>query len=212
MAARPWRPAGRAPASGPARTSGPANVGTETSGSILSPSNQNMLAAVKPTVGRVSRYGVIPITADQDTPGPMAKFVVDAAIMLGVLEGAAPDAADPATATCERPTDRGLHAIPETGWPARHAHRHSARFLLRSRVRAGNRPAARRPEPRADGVMADAIGVLKQQGAIVVDPADIPSVTAKDPQENFLVWGACSGVGRRQGEGRGLLRRASSTA
>ncbi len=49
------------------------NVGTETSGSILSPANQNMLAGIKPTVGRISRYGVIPITADQDTPGPMAK-------------------------------------------------------------------------------------------------------------------------------------------
>ncbi|MEO7084378.1 MAG: amidase family protein, partial [Gemmatimonadaceae bacterium] len=47
-----------------------ANVGTETSGSILSPSNQNMLVGIKPTVGRVSRYGVIPITPDQDTPGP----------------------------------------------------------------------------------------------------------------------------------------------
>jgi amidase len=53
------------------------NVGTETSGSILSPSNQNMLAAIKPTVGRISRYGVIPITADQDTAGPMAKSVTD---------------------------------------------------------------------------------------------------------------------------------------
>jgi amidase len=62
------------------------NVGSETSGSILSPSNQNMLAAVKPTVGRISRYGVIPITADQDTAGPMAKTVADAAIMLGALE------------------------------------------------------------------------------------------------------------------------------
>ena len=67
-----------------------ANVGTETSGSILSPSNQNMLVGIKPTVGRVSRYGVIPITADQDTPGPMARTVSDAAIMLGALEGAAP--------------------------------------------------------------------------------------------------------------------------
>src|SRR5258708_18688298 len=57
-----------------------ANVGTETSGSILSPSNQNMLAAVKPTVGRISRYGVIPITADQDTPGPMARALTDPAI------------------------------------------------------------------------------------------------------------------------------------
>src|SRR5919198_230050 len=63
-----------------------ANVGTETSGSVLSPSNQNMLAAVKPTVGRISRYGVIPITADQDTAGPMARTVTDAAILLGVLE------------------------------------------------------------------------------------------------------------------------------
>src|SRR5204862_4822856 len=66
-----------------------ANVGTETSGSILSPSNQNMLAAIKPTLGRISRHGVIPITADQDTAGPMAKTVSDVAIMLGVLEGAA---------------------------------------------------------------------------------------------------------------------------
>src|SRR5215467_8493256 len=74
-----------------------ANVGTETSGSILSPSNANMLVAVKPTVGRVSRHGVIPITADQDTPGPMAKFVTDAAILLGVLEGAAADPNDSAT-------------------------------------------------------------------------------------------------------------------
>src|SRR5260221_2034640 len=74
-----------------------ANVGTETSGSILSPANQNMLAAVKPTVGRISRYGVIPITADQDTPGPMARSVTDAAILLGVLEGNNPEASDPAT-------------------------------------------------------------------------------------------------------------------
>src|SRR6267142_849882 len=78
------------------------NVGTETSGSILSPSNQNMLVGIKPTVGRVSRYGVIPITADQDTPGPLAKSVTDAAIMLGVLEGA-PDPNDPATTNCARP-------------------------------------------------------------------------------------------------------------
>src|SRR5579872_550276 len=58
-----------------------ANVGTETSGSILSPANQNMLAGIKPTVGRISRYGVIPITADQDTAGPLARTVTDAAIL-----------------------------------------------------------------------------------------------------------------------------------
>ena len=54
-----------------------------------------MLVGIKPTVGRISRYGVIPITADQDTPGPMARRVADAAILLGVLEGGAPDPADP---------------------------------------------------------------------------------------------------------------------
>src|SRR5438105_5779650 len=74
------------------------NIGTETAGSILSPSNQNMLAGIKPTVGRVSRYGVIPITADQDTAGPMARSVTDAAIILGVVEG--PDSNDPATTKC----------------------------------------------------------------------------------------------------------------
>jgi amidase len=78
------------------------NVGSETSGSILSPSNQNMLAAVKPTVGRISRYGVIPITADQDTAGPMARTVTDAAIMLGALESPAPDPNDAATKPARR--------------------------------------------------------------------------------------------------------------
>src|SRR5207253_1142421 len=81
----------------------PANVGTETSGSILSPSNQTLLVGIKPTVGRISRYGVIPITADQDTAGPMAKFVRDAAILLGVLEGNNPDPNDSATTRCTPP-------------------------------------------------------------------------------------------------------------
>lgn len=78
-----------------------ANVGTETSGSILSPTNANMLAGIKPTVGRISRYGIMPITADQDTAGPMAKTVADAAILLGVMESVDPN--DPATGICEPP-------------------------------------------------------------------------------------------------------------
>src|SRR5262245_37439851 len=80
-----------------------ANVGTETSGSILTPSNATMLVGIKPTVGRISRYGVIPITADQDTPGPMARSVTDAAILLGILEGKTPDPNDSATNRCMRP-------------------------------------------------------------------------------------------------------------
>ena len=65
-----------------------------------------MLVGIKPTVGRVSRHGVIPITADQDTPGPMARSVRDAAILLGALEGASPDPDDAATKTCAPPPGR----------------------------------------------------------------------------------------------------------
>src|SRR6267142_1701953 len=83
-----------------------ANVGSDTGGSIISPSNSNMLVGIRPTIGRISRYGVIPITADHDTAGPMARGVTDAAVMLGALEGAAPDSHDPATTTCTPPAGR----------------------------------------------------------------------------------------------------------
>lgn len=73
-------------------------IGTETSGSILSPGTANMLVGIKPTVGLVSRDGIIPITADQDTAGPLARTVRDAAIVLGVIAGFDPN--DPATAAC----------------------------------------------------------------------------------------------------------------
>ena len=76
-------------------------VGTETSGSILSPSNMNGVVGIKPTVGLVSRSGIIPITADQDTAGPLARTVADAAILLGVIAGF--DPADPATSACLTP-------------------------------------------------------------------------------------------------------------
>jgi amidase len=66
------------------------SVGTETSGSILSPSNQTMLVGIKPTVGLISRHGVMPITADQDTAGPMARDVASAAIMLQAMAGPDP--------------------------------------------------------------------------------------------------------------------------
>jgi amidase len=76
-------------------------VGTETSGSILSPSDKNGLVGIKPTLGLISRHGIVPITADQDTAGPMARTVTDAAKMLGVLAGF--DEEDPATAACRTP-------------------------------------------------------------------------------------------------------------
>lgn len=169
-----------------------ANVGTETSGSILSPANQNMLVGIKPTVGRVSRYGVIPITADQDTPGPMARSVRDAAIMLGVLEGAAPDPHDGATRSCQAPTGRDYTAFLD------------ANALKGARIgipRAFYYEPARVPgdrEPRGGlsdaqrQAMAEAIAVLRAQGAVIVDPADIPSVVDADRANNLLAWGICS--------------------
>lgn len=73
----------------------PLSVGTETSGSILSPGNQNSVVGIKPTVGLISRDGIIPIAASQDTAGPFGKTVEDAAYLLGALTGIDPD--DPAT-------------------------------------------------------------------------------------------------------------------
>ncbi len=177
-----------------------ANVGTETSGSILSPSNQNMLVAVKPTVGRVSRYGVIPITADQDTPGPMAKFVVDAAIMLGVLEGSAPDTNDPATSACARPPDHDYTRLLGTDG-LKGARIGIPRASFYDRVTP---PGTERPRgglnPEQTKVMTDAIAVLKQQGATVIDPVEIPSVVDPDPKENFLLWSVCGGSDNAKGK------------
>ena len=76
-------------------------VGTETSGSILSPSGQNMIVGIKPTLGLVSRFGIVPITSGQDTAGPMARTVTDAAKLLGVLAGFDPN--DSATQPCLTP-------------------------------------------------------------------------------------------------------------
>jgi amidase len=179
-----------------------ANVGTETSGSILSPANQNMLVAIKPTVGRVSRYGIIPITADQDTAGPMAKTVADAAILVGAMESPAPDPDDAATSKC----------APAPG-------RDYTRFLKRDALKGArigipraffydaiSRPGSGGPRgglnPTQRKIMDDAIAILKQQGAIIVDPADIPSVLSSDPAKNVLAWNNCAGAGGRKGSDR----------
>ncbi|HEY1911646.1 MAG TPA: amidase family protein [Vicinamibacterales bacterium] len=187
------------------------NVGSETSGSILSPSNQNMLAAIKPTVGRISRYGVIPITADQDTAGPMAKSVADVAIMFGAMESASPDPNDPATRTCTPAPDRDYTVfLKKDGL-------RGARIGI---PRASYYDAFTPPgEPPAEGrgrggrgggggnglnaeqkkMMDEAVAVLKAQGAIIVDPANIPSIVDQDPKNNFLRFGQCSGVTNAKG-------------
>jgi amidase len=176
-----------------------ANIGTETSGSILNPANWTMLVGIKPTVGRVSRYGVIPITADQDTPGPMAKSVTDAAIMLGVLEGARPDPNDPATSNCAPPPGRDY-----TRFLRRDALKGARigipRAFFYDPIMAPDEDVARGGlNPEQTQVMEEAIAVLRRQGAVIVDPADIPSVVDTDPRSNFLDWGICGQAGEARG-------------
>lgn len=176
------------------------NVGTETSGSILSPANQNMLAAIKPTVGRISRYGVIPITADQDTAGPMAKSVTDIAIMFGVLESASPDPNDPATRTCTPPAGRDYtRFLKADGLKGARIGIPRAFFYDKTTP-----PGAKEPRgglnPDQSKVMNEAIDILKQQGAIIVDPAVIPSIVSQDPKNNFLLWNTCGGANDAKGK------------
>jgi len=171
-----------------------ANVGTETSGSILSPANQNMLVGIKPTVGRVSRYGVIPITADQDTPGPMARTVTDAAILLGALESATPDSNDAATKTCAPPPGRDYtRFLNAEGLKGARIGIPRAFFYDKITLPGGKEPRGELSAEQAK-VMAEAIAVLKRQGAIVVDPADLPSVISSDPKGNTLLWNTCASL------------------
>src|SRR5687768_6609164 len=176
------------------------NVGTETSGSILSPANQNMLAAIKPTVGRISRWGVIPISADQDTPGPMTRTVGDAAIMFGVLESAAPDSNDAATKACSPPPGRDYtRFLKAEGLSGARVGIPRAFFYDRttgSNPRGGLNDAQRK-------LMDEAIAVLKQKGAVIVDPADIPSVVDTVAANNFLNWGVCGGLDNAKGRDAG---------
>jgi amidase len=168
-----------------------ANVGTETSGSILSPSNQNMLVGIKPTVGRISRYGVIPITADQDTPGPMAKYVMDVAIMFGALESASPDPNDPATRQCTPPPGRDYtKGLRTDGLKGARIGIPRANYYDPITLAGSERPRGGLNEAQRK-VMDDAIAVLKAQGAIVVD-VDIPSIVAKDAKDNLLLSGQSS--------------------
>ena len=159
-----------------------ANVGTETSGSILTPSNAMMLVGIKPTVGRISRYGVIPITADQDTPGPMAKTVADAAILLGVLESKSPDPNDSATNRCTPPRTRDYTpSLKRDG-------------LKGARIGIPRASLYENLTPERVKAMQEVIDVLKREGAIVTDPADVPSMIDPDPQKNFGRWSICSGT------------------
>jgi amidase len=184
---------------GTAASSWAANVGTETSGSILSPANQTMLVGIKPTVGRISRYGVIPITADQDTPGPLARSVTDAALMLGALEGAAPDPRDPATRACTPPAGRDYtRFLRADGLRGARIGIPRAYFYDPAPAPGSGALQGGLSNPQAQ-VMSGAIAAVRAQGATIVDPADLPSIVTTDASASLLLWPICSGAGDRKG-------------
>lgn len=134
-------------------------IGTETDGSITSPSSYGGLVGLKPTVGLISRTGIIPISQSQDTAGPMTRTVTDAAVLLGALTGV--DPRDPATAA-----------------GAGKFHSDYTVFLDPKGLRGARIGVARqffRLQSGARKVAEAALGVLKECGAILVDPANIPT-------------------------------------
>ena len=142
-------------------------VGTETDGSIVCPSSANGIVGIKPTLGLVSRQGIIPIAHSQDTAGPMARTVRDAAVMLGVIAGVDPD--DAATAE-----SRGRTLADYTAGLDRAALR-GARVGVHRKAFGFHRDV--------DRVLEGALDVLRREGAVLVDPADVPHVGEYDDTE-----------------------------
>jgi amidase len=146
-----------------------AAVGTETDGSVVCPSGANGVVGIKPTLGLLSRAGIVPISANQDTAGPIARNVTDAAALLGAMTGI--DRRDAATAA-------------QVG----HAFRNYTRFLDAHSLRGARigvwRKGTYDPKisPEIDAIINRTVRELRAAGAIVVDPARIPIEPAYDPE------------------------------
>jgi amidase len=136
-----------------------ATIGTETSGSLLSPATQNGLVTVKPTVGLISRAGILPIAHSQDTAGPLTRSVRDAAILLNVLAANDPD--DPATSELQRPADYTACLDPDGLRGARIG-------VPGDPSDPGNDVYYGRLNPLAAAVTGSAIAALEAQGAVIV--------------------------------------------
>ncbi|MGE5235422.1 MAG: amidase [Acidobacteriota bacterium] len=143
-------------------------VGTETDGSIVCPSAHCSLVGIKPTLGAISRTGIVPIAHSQDTAGPMARTVADAAALLGALVGE--DARDAATAASAGKLSRDYTA-----------------FLDRGGLKGARIGVARAKffgySPETDAVVEAALRVMAGLGAVLVDPADIPHAGEVDDDE-----------------------------
>jgi len=149
-----------------------AGVGTETDGSVVCPASANGLVGLKPTVGLVSRSGIVPISHSQDTAGPMARTVRDVAILLGAMAGADPQ--DPATA------DRQGKLSPDYALPD------YTRFLDPAGLKGARLGVVRKYfgfNDAVDQLMDSLIGEMKRAGAEIVDPADIPTIGRFDDSE-----------------------------
>jgi amidase len=142
-------------------------IGTETDGSIVCPSSLNGLAGIKPTVGLVSRAGIIPISHSQDTAGPMCRTVRDAATLLGVLTGADPEDDATAASLGKAQTNYEQYCDPNGLQGAR---------IGVARKYFGFSDAV-------DALMEQSIDVMRKQGAVIVDPADIPTLGKFDSSE-----------------------------
>ncbi len=148
-----------------------AAVGTETDGSVVSPSSINGIVGIKPTVGLISRAGVIPISHSQDTAGPMARTVRDAAIMLGALAGVDPE-------------DKTTSA------EGRKSFSDYTQFLESNGLKGARIGVVRKYFgflPQVDAVMEEALGALKKNGAIIIDPVDIETLGKFDSTENTVL-------------------------
>ena len=145
-----------------------ASVGTETDGSIVCPGSVNGIVGIKPTLGLVSRAGIIPIAHSQDTAGPMARTVTDAAILLTAMSGP-----DPRDAITERAQGRLQD----------YAAGLDAGALKGARIGVSRSPVHFGYSPHADRVVEAAIEAMKAQGAVIVDPVEIPSAARLDPCE-----------------------------
>ncbi len=159
-----------------------AGVGSETDGSIVSPSNNCGLVGVKPTVGLLSRAGIIPISHTQDTAGPMTRSVRDAAIMLGAMVGL--DVSDPATATSSN-----------------RARKDYTQYLDANGLKGARIGIARKRlfgyHSGADAIAAEAIDTMKSLGAVIVDPADVTTIRALgDPEFEVLLYEFKAGLNK----------------
>ena len=144
-----------------------AGIGTETDGSIVCPSSSNGLAGIKPTVGLVSRSGIIPISHSQDGAGPMCRTLRDAAILLGALTGVDPEDAATAASAGKAQTDY-------------------AQFCDANGLKGARIGVARKYfgfNDAVDALMEESLGLMKRQGATLVDPADIETLGKFDDTE-----------------------------